>query len=141
MALSAPSISSGFAYPVYASFKAVKENEVPSPCHCVPVCTSAEPVLVCEIDSKDGDLAYVLGGCWHHFDSRIDSRMARKLVGVDLLDSTGSNSVWYRIPFYYELKTLFILWLTLPQIQVSSYDLAMPGGQLKRGDRDLRTST
>ena len=30
-------------------------------------------------------------------------------------DCTVDNN---RIPFYYELKTLVILWLTLPQIQV-----------------------
>ncbi|KAK9893430.1 hypothetical protein P389DRAFT_147884 [Cystobasidium minutum MCA 4210] len=78
------SISVGFLFPVYSSYKAIRANEQ---------------------DAIESWLMYWV-----------------VMAGLHAAENTVEWAVtWWVIPFYYEAKSIVILWLTLPQIQGSTY--------------------
>lgn len=67
-------------------------------------------------------MAHVLVCAWMHCWSRIRRRMADFMVSNTALRGLRLKFVAFpRIPMYYFIKTLFLLYLVLPQTQGSSY--------------------
>ena len=69
------------------------------------------------------DIFRVLGYCWYILWYRNACRMAHRLVRLPF-SHTRNRAISYdlsiaRVPFYYELRALFVLWLIAPATQVS----------------------
>ena len=69
----------------------------------------------------------VLGYCWYTLRYRNACRMAHRLVRF-AFSHPRNRPISYdrplaRVPFYYELRALFVLWLIAPATQVSPSSL------------------
>lgn len=98
------STASGALYPAYASYKAIKSNDIQQLETWLMFWCVMGAVTVLE-HSVEWIVSWSVP-------------VPPRLGAESAMAHSGLIGVMHRFPFYYEIKTLVILWLTLPQIQV-----------------------